>query len=186
MAREVSGFVKNPVGAFEEFGAPQMLLALLGLGVVGGGIYYVATKKPAAAVVQTAANSAFKAPIPSFDPTTVSRPSALFAASVPGTHVQVPASTGSILEIQSGQSLTLTLPTGGRWTKAAVGNATTQVSTTLVLGNDTVSAISIPVLSMAEAEYNVVVAAFTTASGASSGAMYEMQMMVGANKIPLT
>lgn len=77
MAREVAGFVKNPVNNTLSFagntlssvagedmsGGAKVLMLLLGAGVVGGGIYYLTTK-PAAAATPTVTPTAVTATTP--------------------------------------------------------------------------------------------------------------------------
>ena len=180
MAREVSGFVKNPVGAFEEFGAPQVLLALLGLGVVGGGIYYVATKKPAAAAgpgAQTAANSPLQNPS-GFNMATLRRSLPAIASQIEGTNVQVPAGTGSTIRLKLGEYLTLSLPPGAKWAQVLIGNSTTNASSAVPFAGDLTDSISIPIAAMVAAGTNAVVASFVDATGKAQGGMYGMQVTV--------
>jgi hypothetical protein len=182
MARELAGVAENPVGAFEELTGGKMLLILLGVGAIGGGIYYLATKKPAAALpAAPVPPGTVIAPSPSPSPATaatapaaqaaaqVLRPAApgTFGASIPpGSIVTVTPSATPQVTLRSGGFLTLVLPASASWQKVLIANsANPSTATSVDLLGDVNSPISIPRSMIVNMNANVVGVSWTGAGG---------------------
>jgi hypothetical protein len=183
MARELAGAAENPIGALEELTGGKMLLILLGVGAIGGGIYYLATKKPAAAAPPAAPvpPGTVIAPSPSPSPATaatapaaqaaaqVLRPAApgTFGASIPpGSIVTVTPGQTPQVTLRSGGFLTLVLPTSASWQKVLIANsASPSTATSVDLLGDVNSPVSIPRSMIVSLNANVVGVSWTGAGG---------------------
>jgi hypothetical protein len=189
------GRLPNPVEALEELTGNQMLLVLLGVGIVGGGIYYLATRNstPAATPVTpppeiviapnpnpTATTSA-PAPATSAHTLTLqlrepswttqilrpAAPGTFGTAKPPGPALTLSADASLKAVVPSGQYLTLILPAGGTWVLVAIGNSTNPAGSApfTSFGYDLTSSVSIPTSVFSELGANLVIAGWKDASG---------------------
>jgi hypothetical protein len=186
------GRLPNPVEALEELTGNQMLLVLLGVGIVGGGIYYLATRNsaPAAASVAPqppgiviAPNPNPTAPAPATSAHTLTlqlrepswttqivRPAApgtFGTAKPPGPALTLSANAALKAVVSSGQYLTLILPAGATWVLVAIGNSTNPSGSQpfTSFGYDLTSSVSIPTSVFSELGANLVIAGWKDASG---------------------
>jgi hypothetical protein len=194
MAREVAGVAENPVGALEELTGGKMLLILLGVGVLGGGIYYLATKNSAAVaapvtptpgppgtVIAPAPGGGHltfttTAPAPTTPNAPAPTPDQIVRPAGPGHFgTPMPAGPGILMVpnnrakalVRAGQYLNLLLPTGATWNKVDLGAISPKpvITATVDLGSDNVSPISIPRSLIANTGSTLVSAGWTNASG---------------------
>jgi hypothetical protein len=184
----------NPVEALEELTGNQMLLALLGVGVVGGGIYYLATRNstPAATPIApqppgiviapnpmatTTSRAPYTLPLQVHTPawtTQIIRPAApgtFGTATPPGPGLTLSANASLKAVVPSGQYLTLILPAGSTWAGVFIGNSSNPAGAqVLPLGNDLTSSVSIPASAFSQLGANAVTAGWNDSSGASQHA----------------
>ena len=165
----VATFEDNPIGGLST---GELLLAVAVVGAVGLGIYYAT--KPKVALVTSSTQAATGILRPNTIGNTFNSSSATPIAVPAGPQITVVNGqqlSGFVLT--PGQYITFLLPAGATWMGVKIGNSSTNVNSSVNLGSDLTSPVSIPTSALLAVNANVVVPTWKVgAAGSQQAAFY--------------